>query len=295
MSALPAHVHQGTDAWKEWRRTRGGASEVAALMGCSPWFPQTPHQLWQVKTGRAEVSENDAMRRGSRLEPAARAFAEDVFGEVFEPQVAERGRIVASLDGRTFDGQCILELKVPMAGDDSDTWRHVEEHSTPPDHYLWQCQQALLASGAKLCRFVVCHARGEEIADAIHCHVLPDVQMHEAIIAAWTAFFAYLDADEPPPLTDRDTRERTDAEWRDAVAAWKEAKAWLDEAKTAEDTARKALIELAGEQTSAGAGVKLTRFWTAGSVDYKAATDGMDLEQYRKPGRWSVRISESEG
>src|SRR5690606_24137880 len=239
MSALiKPHEIQGTDEWLEWRRTRGGASEVAALMGCAPWFPATPYQLWTVKTGRAEVAENDAMRRGTALEPAARAYAEELFGEVFEPQTAEMGRIVASLDGATFDGQCILEIKVPAKGRDSELWAHVAEHLTPPDHYLWQVQQQLLCSGAKLARLVVCHAEGEEITDAIYCDVLPDLQAHEAIKAAWAQFFEHLDADTPPPLTDRDVRERTDAEWRDAVAAWKEAKARLDDASKAERAAR---------------------------------------------------------
>src|SRR5690606_1742395 len=97
--------------------------------------------------------------------------------------------------------------------------------------------------------------------------VLPDLQMHEAIKAAWERFFEHLDTDTPPPLTDRDVRERTDAEWRDAVAAWKEAKARLDEAKTAEAEARKALLALAGEQSSQGAGVRVTRFWRSGGID----------------------------
>src|SRR5690606_17699659 len=222
--------------------TRGGASEVAALMGCAPWCPRTPYELWLVKTGRAVVEVNAAMTRGTLLEPAARAFAEELFGEVFEPQTAEMGRIVASLDGITFDGQCLLEIKVPAKGRDSELWAHVKEHQAPPEHYIWQVQQQLLCSGAKLARFVVCHAEGEQITDAIHCDVLPDLQMHEAIKAAWAQFFEYLDSDAPPPLTECDVREREDAEWAAAAQAWREAKQRLDEAKTAEAEARKALL-----------------------------------------------------
>lgn len=293
---IPAHRHQGTDAWRQWRATRGGASEVAALMGCSPWFPATPYQLWQVKTERAAVEVNAAMIRGTALEPAARAFAEDLFGDVFEPQTVEMGRIVASLDGLTFDGQCVLEIKMPMQGRASELWAHVEDHQTPPDHYLWQVQQQLLCSGAKLARFVVCHAEGEQITDAIYCDVLPDAQAHAAIKAAWAQFFEHLDSDTPPPLTDRDVRERTDTAWRDAVAAWKEAKAWLDEASKAEKAARETLIQLAGEQSSRGAGVKATRYFVAGNTDYKRAAEdaGADLSKYQKPGRWQWRLTESE-
>lgn len=291
---IPVHQHQGTAEWLEWRRTRGGASEVAALMGCSPWFPATPYQLWQVKTGRAIVEANAAMTRGTALEPAARAFAEELFGEVFEPQTAELDRIVASLDGMTFDGQCLLEIKVPVKGRDSELWAHVEEHQAPPEHYLWQVQQQLLCSGARLARFVVCHAEGEQITDAIHCDVLPDEQMSSAIRQAWAQFFEYLDSDTPPPLTERDVREREDAEWAAAAQAWREAKQRLDEAKTDEAEARKALLALAGEQSSHGAGVRVTRFWRSGSTDYaKAAKDaGLDLAAYERPGSWQYRITE---
>lgn len=291
---IPAHAHQGSDAWHEWRRTRGGASEVAALMGCAPWFPATPYQLWTVKTGRAEVAENDAMRRGSALEPAARAYAEELFGEVFEPHVCELGRLSASLDGLTFDGSTVLEIKCPAKGKYSETWKHVAEHGRPPEHYLWQVQQQLMCSGAKLARFVVCHAEGEQITDAVHCDVLPDLQMHEAIKAAWAQFFEHLDSDTPPPLTERDVREREDAEWAAAAQAWREAKQRLDEAKTAEAEARKALLALAGEQSSQGAGVRVTRFWRSGSIDYaKAAKDaGLDLSKYERPGNWQYRITE---
>ena len=147
-----------------------------------------------------------------------------------------------------------------------------------------------------MARFVVCHAEGEEITDAIHCDVLPDAQMHAAIRAAWAQFFEHLDADTPPPLTDKDVRERDDTEWRQAVAEWKAAKALLDDAKGAEGEARKALLALAGEQSTAGAGVKATRYFVAGGADYKRAAEdaGADLSNYQKPGRWQWRLTEGE-
>lgn len=294
MSAVfQQHEVQGTDAWHEWRRTRGGASEVAALMGCSPWFPATPRQLWEVKTGRAEVAQHAAMRRGQRLESAVRVHAEAMFGVIFEPQTAEHGRIVASLDGITFDGTTILEIKVPMKGRESDTWRHVAEHDQPPAHYLWQVQQQLLCSGAKVCRFVVAHAEGDEITDVIDCDVLPDMQMHEAIKAAWAEFFEHLDADTPPPMTDRDTEVRGDDRWRKAAEEWRSAKRALDKAKADEDDARKVLQDLAGELSAEGFGVKVSRFFRAGAIDYKKALpDNIDLEQFRKRGSWQYRITE---
>src|SRR5690606_30368136 len=271
MSALiKPHEIQGTDEWKEWRRSRGGASEVAALMGCSPWFPRTPYELWLVKTGRAEVPENDAMRYGSQHEAAARAAAEVAYGAVFEPQAVEKGRIIASLDGITFDGETILEIKVPASGFKSETWKAVDAEKRVPDHYWWQVQQQLYCSGALKAIFAVFVPTGVHTPEFAHTfvHVLPDAQAHEAIKAAWAQFFEHLDTDTPPALTDKDVRERDDLEWRQAAAEWKAAKRHADEAAKAEKEAREALLALAGEQSTAGAGVKATRYFVAGNIDY---------------------------
>lgn len=290
MEAL--RLEQGTSEWLEYRRTRGTASETAALMGCAPWFPRTPYELWTVKTGRAKVPENPAMRRGAALERQARELAEQVLGEPFMPHVFERDRMIASLDGISFCGTRGLEIKCPVKGAESDVWKAVEA-GAPPAHYMWQAQAQILIAGLKRVTFAV---YDEPTHSLVFCDVLPDVQAHEAIKAAWAQFFEYLDSDTPPPLTERDVREREDAEWAAAAQAWREAKQRLDEAKTAEAEARKALLALAGEQSTVGAGVKATRYFVAGNVDYKRAAEdaGVDLSKYQKPGRWQWRLTESE-
>src|SRR5690606_14345040 len=130
-------LEQGTSEWLEYRRTRGTASETAALMSCAPWFPRTPYELWTVKTGRAKVPENPAMRRGAALERQARELAEQVLGEPFMPHVFERDRMIASLDGISFCGTRGLEIKCPVKGAESDVWQAVEA-GAPPAHYMWQ-------------------------------------------------------------------------------------------------------------------------------------------------------------
>lgn len=289
-----AHEIQGSESWLAYRKTRGGASEIAALLGFSPYFPRTPFELWQTKTGRAEVYVNSAMTRGNQLEAAARSYMEAHLGEVFEPQVVEDGRIVASLDGQSFEGSAILEIKIPAAGRDSDLWKYVEQHRAPPEHYLAQAQQQLAVSGAVDCIFAVCHADGDEITDHVECLVRPDLDMHKRIRAAWAGFFSYLDADHPPPMTERDVIERSDPDWAEAAQAYRMAKAALKNAESAEKSARDRLQALAGDQSTKGCGVSATRYVVAGSVDYKAALPkDIDLEQYRKPARLQWRITEA--
>lgn len=288
------HERQDTAAWHSYRRRMGNASEAAALMGCSPWFPRSPHELWLLKTGRANVEPSYAMRRGLALEGAARRYVERLFDEVFEPQVVARERLSASLDGLSFDGHRVLEIKCPLQGRDSQTWSDVAEFGRPPPHYWWQVQQQLYCTQASVCHFVVCHADGEQISDSIGCEVYPDPDSQTALLKAWAEFFTYLDSDTPPPPHEDDVVERVDRQWRDAVARWREARYWLEEARRAEAEARKALIDLAGGRSAMGAGIRLTRFWKRGEIDWRRATEGMDLEPYRKEGGWHFRISEQE-
>src|SRR5690606_8695175 len=236
------------------------------------------------------VPENPAMRRGAALERQARELAEQVVGEPLMPHVFERDRMIGSLDGISFCGTRGLEIKCPVKGAESDVWQAVEA-GAPPAHYMWQAQAQILIAGLKRVTFAV---YDEPTHSLVFCDVLPDAQMAAAIRQAWAQFFKHLDADTPPPLTDRDVRERTDAEWRDAVAAWKEAKARLEDASKAEKAARETLIQLAGEQSSQGGGVRVTRFWRSGGIDYaKAAKDaGLDLAAYERPGSWQYRITE---
>lgn len=293
-SVIRLHEWQGSPEWQQYRSRMGNASELAALMNCSPWFPRTPYELWLLKTNRIEREVTSAMRRGLALEPVARAFIEQEFGEVFEPQVVARERISASLDGLSFDGQTLLEIKCPSRGRDSELWQQVEQQSMPPDYYWWQVQQGLFCSAAARAHFVVCHAEAGTVTSYMACEIAPDPAAHTALAEAWEQFFQYLDEDLAPPLTDRDVRDRNDAAWRDAVASWREAKMWLEEAKRAEAEARALLIKEAGNRDTKGAGIKLTRYFKRGEVDWKRATEGMDVEQYRKDGSWHYRISEQE-
>lgn len=293
-ATIRQHEWQGSQEWKNYRSRMGNASELAALMDCSPWFPHTPHELWLLKSQRAEREVTPAMRRGLALEAQARAFIEQEFDELFEPQVMARERISASLDGLSFDGLTLLEIKCPVKGMESELWQHLEQHGRPPEHYWWQVQQGLYCAAATSAHFVVCHAEGEEITSYMACEVKPDPMAHEALATTWAQFFQYLDGDTPPPLTPRDTQNRSDATWRDAVSAWKDARMWLEEARRAEADARAALIEAAGNRNVQGAGVKLTRYFKRGEIDWKRATAGMDLEHFRKEGGWYYRISEQD-
>lgn len=287
MSAKP-HEIQGTEAWLEYRRTRGGASEVAALFGASPFMPRNVRELYEVKTGQREVYVNDAMRHGNRNEPSARAKLEDMLGEALEPQVVEHTsnpRIIASLDGQTMDGETIIEIKCPPKGRKSKAWKQVEDNGKPDHHYWLQIQQQLLCSGATYCLFAVYDANTDEI---ITTQVESSAEWQDKIVAAWGEFFECLDNDIAPGVKS----ERNDTDWEQAAREYRDARRQLEAAKEAEAKAKAALERLAGDDITRGCGVSVAKYYVKGSVDYKAAIpDDIDIEQYRKPGRWQTRVT----
>ena len=58
------------------------------------------------------------------------------------------------------------------------------------------------------------------------------------------------------------------------------------------DAAKQKLVALAAHNNGSGCGVAVTRFWKAGSVDYKKAPElqAIDLERYRGSGRVETRV-----
>lgn len=61
----------GSEGWAAARRTRINGSEIAAVMGLSPY--ESPFSLWHRKAGHlVDVDETDPMRWGTLLEPVVR-------------------------------------------------------------------------------------------------------------------------------------------------------------------------------------------------------------------------------
>ena len=70
-----------TEAQRELRRNHLGSSDVAAIFGFDPF--KDAYAVWAEKTGRLEDEpENDAMRRGTFLEPAILNFGEFKLGPI---------------------------------------------------------------------------------------------------------------------------------------------------------------------------------------------------------------------
>jgi len=109
-------AQQRSEAWLELRRQGLGASDMAAVMGVSPY--KTPYQLWAEKTGATPPQKvGAAANRGVILEDAVGQYYEQERGVKLRKsngivRLRKHPRIMASLD-RTIVGEPkgLVELK----------------------------------------------------------------------------------------------------------------------------------------------------------------------------------------
>jgi putative phage-type endonuclease len=202
--------HGGTAMLKDEQqavRSKGiGASEVAAVVGLSPW--QGPHDIWERKTGRAPPqTDNSAIIWGSIMEPAIISVWRARTGN----RVRYTGRhqrtyvhpqnplCVATPDGLIEPGGVNLEVKTYG----SRVAHHWGEPGTDdiPEYYLAQCTWQMAASGRKRTLLLASHDR-----DIDEYHVLYDADFYSAMAEQVARFWRdYVETDTPPPA---DHRER---------------------------------------------------------------------------------------
>lgn len=285
-------LEQGSQEWLDYRQTRFNASEAGAVMGVNPWFPKNPAELWDLKNGVREVVMNSSMQRGIDLEPQARAYAENILKDDLTPQVAQRGRYSASLDGINFDGTVAVEIKCPSS-DTSKLWECVTPNQirVQAPNYWWQLvhQFYVVTSLQRIAlvvwsydRIVMTMVNRDEV-----------VGHFDALCSAWERFGEALDSKTRPEQEDLDDSE----EFQQLVHAYKVEKLKLEAAekslKVVEEEI-KGYAKRTGKTSLKGFGASVTQVTRQGSVDYAKVPElkGVDLEPYRKKPStyWMVKV-----
>jgi putative phage-type endonuclease len=281
-------IQQNTPEWLEMRRSKIGASDSPIILGVSRF--KTPFELWEEKVLGKETESTWAMDEGHRKEESARAAFEKKTGISTMPKVvlhAKHDWMMASLDGITFDGKAILELKCP-----SKEVHELAKKGVIPEDYAIQLQHQLectpAADKAYYCTF---HSDETAIVE-----VTRDAKVIKKILKEGEKFYNLMLTKEAPELSDKDYVLREDKKWAELVAEYKEVKAELDILKQCEEGLRDKLIEAADKRNSQGLGLRLTRSVAKGQVDYKLVPEliGVDLEAYRKPSceKWRITLKE---
>lgn len=182
---------QDRASWLAARRQGIGASDIAGIMGLSPWT--TPFQVWASKVyDIPEDTDDEAMHWGQVLE----SVILDEWGKDNYP-VVDRGLLIRSTehphfmatpDGLTDTGRAgaVVEAK------NSTDWRWSEV----PTHYRLQVQWQLVVTGYPLGYLIVLHG-GRQLS-TYEIEADPDLQAE--MIEAANDFWKLVEADEAPPV-----------------------------------------------------------------------------------------------
>lgn len=281
---------QGSQEWLNFRKGKIGSSMAASIMGKG--F-RTPLQLFEDIVEDRQVEVNDAMRRGTRLEPIARAWLDERFACNLEPAVIEHPNPdyrwhFSSVDGiwqNPVDGGIfVVEIKCPGKTD-----HQTALDGNVPEKYLPQCyhiledlhgvHEMLYFSYTEESQALVWVSRNEyEMA----------TQFAEEL-----SFYSRLLNFRPPEPTDKDWVEIYSQE---ALSKANTYSFIMDQIEVLQEQASKLKQEMIQSLESNRAKIgnlKIQKVVRAGAVDYSKieALQGIDLEPYRKEAIVSWRIS----
>ena len=161
--------------WHKWRGRGIGSSDIASILGISPW--KSAHQLWKERTGEVkavDISNQYQVQRGIVNEPRARAMYELISGRSFPPQLCvhpEYDFMRVSLDGD--DGESVLEIKCPGQ-------KTIDEAKAGkvPDYYMCQVQYQMMCAQRQKGIFFCYHPEQEDYALV---DIKPDLELQEKI------------------------------------------------------------------------------------------------------------------
>jgi len=254
--------------WLKDRAHHVGASEVAAVLGVSPW--SSPYDVWARKTGRipADIQDPDAQERltwGTRLEPviveeAGRRLGKEVHRASQDDHVIHPllPCLSATPDAYIVDNG-LLECKTSLGYGAKNVWAGDDV----PLHYQLQVQAQLACTGRDYA-IVAALVTGPRLD--LHRLERHEGAIHliEDEIPAWWA--KYVDGDIPPPVDAHPATVRAlealhreclggivdlpaeAAEWAKRLESIKAERESLDE----EDSAIKARIKAAIGAAEAG-------------------------------------------
>lgn len=278
---------QGSSEWLEWRRQGVGGSDVAALLGFSPWM--TPRELWQEKTGRLtrDVS-NPATQRGQWLESKARAQYELLADADMPPALVihpDYPYMRVSLDGWNGELKRVLEIKCPGKEDHAKAL-----DGQIPEKYKYQVQYQMFVTGASSAHYFSFDGESGCIVE-----VLPNIDLQyglrNAVIEFWNEYV--LKDREPAPI-DREWVHLTDEKAVQIFSDFRRLSTQIAELEAQEKELRKVILARYAHlhPRLKCAGVEVLRTKRKGAVDWAAIPElsNVDLEKYRRESEDSFTI-----
>lgn len=275
-----------TAEWHEWRNGGIGSSDIAAIVGKSPF--KTAKELYQEKTGcNYTIRENPYITRGLRFEEAGRLSLEKIMNQEFTPLCIEDDKCSifhASLDGYCFKTDESLEVKVPG----KKNWEISNEGSIP-EYYQIQMQWQMSISGHSYMYYVVYNP---EENDCIYIKYEGDKKWQEELRREANIFWENMKKNIAPPLQKGDYIEVDDPNLHEIEEAYIKINEEIKKFQEKQKMLKKKILDYGDGgnfRTS-----HLTVFWKEGreTIDKeKLIRDGIDIEPYIKKGNPSYTIT----
>jgi hypothetical protein len=190
----------------------------------------------------------------------------------------------ASLDGLSFDGSMLLEIKCPLNLRD----RASAHQGRIPSQYRAQLQHQLEVSGAELAHYWSFHG-----TDGVLVELRPDREYAKKLVEAEAAFWQLVKENRWPELANEELDLGADPKWRQAALHYRQVRLRLENATSEEHRLRGTLASMATARRTYGCGVEVLKSSRKGAVDYSAVPElrGINLEPYRKPPVAVVKIN----
>jgi len=278
---MQVNIVQGTPEWHSWRQSGIGASDVAAIMGISPW--RTAIDVFNDKLGLKEAYSTSGMARGNKYEEEAFEAYKVTF-KYSTPYIFERSPCfcsdelswaIASPDAWEIVDRLLIEIKVPS----EEVYEHHKSGMIAP-HYMSQVQWQLFVTGFDVCHFVVYSPEKKEYKISV-------IQRDDAYIATVLEKAAKFwdgvcnarapESDKPQYITLEDPQLHHLA--YDYKEMAKESKRLDRELKAL----REKIIEFGDDSNFRAYGIKATWNNPRSSYDMQSMKDdGIDIEKYKK-------------
>lgn len=276
-------TEQGSPAWHALRANKIGASDAACILGIG--F-KSAEKLWREKLGLDEVYVNEAMKRGSTLEPKARKAFEDIIGHKFSAAVYihdENQWMMASLDGINAEKTALLEIKCG-----NEKLHEQAKNGIVPAYYLSQMQHQMYVTGVDRCYYF--SYNGEEGATVI---INRDDKFLSDYLPKARAFWESLQTFTKPESA---YMEIDTLEWRELAERYRAIQKVRNELDEEEKGIRDQLAIISNGMPAKGYGLTFMKASRKGSVAYDQIPElrNVDLEQYRKPGSEYWRLLSSD-
>lgn len=267
-----------TQEWHKFRAKGIGSSDIASILGISPW--KSAHQLWKEKTGlekAVDISNQYQVQRGVINEPRARAMFELISGRSFEAKLCVHPRydfMRVSLDGD--DGETVLEIKCP-----GQKTMDEARAGKVPDYYMCQIQYQMMCAERQKAVFF-CYQPETEHYEFVN--VKPDLELQEKIRLAVIDFW-----DRVQNKTwedDTDFLEEKSDKFRDLATAYLKKKKEFESVERDFEEIKSELLNFSylHKKEVRGFGVKIINSEVKGSVDYAKIPQlkGINLDEFRK-------------